>query len=149
MSIIIKSGKKDEIINVKEDIKIDADQINEALIEQPSKYAWYGFLYSSAKEKYENLKTKLLKIEKDLDTSIREDSEYSGKKKPAETTITKLIHGNEVYLTTSNRVNQARKEMDALASVLKALDQRMDTLITLCANSRAEQKQYDVGEIKE
>lgn len=142
-----KKTKESEIIKVSNDLEIDPEDINEALIEQPSKYAWYGYLYSNAKYEYEDLKANLLKVESDVDRKIREDAEYSGKKKPAEAAMTKYIHGSDEYIEALEKLNEARKKVDTLSMILKALDQRIDALITLGANARSEQKQYTMDQI--
>lgn len=148
--VIIDSKTRGEhILNINEDLKVDEDNLNESLIEQSSKYAWYGAIYSQVKQQYEDLKAQLGDVEASVDRRIREDADFEGKKKPAETAMVRYVHGDKEYIKFIEKINEARRKVDLINYVLTAFEQRISVLITLGANIRNEQKQFGIDTIKE
>lgn len=149
MKIAVDSLGKTKIIDFEKELSIDINNLNKELVEQSSKYAWYGSLLSNARYEYEAEKANLAKVEALVDHRIREDIEYNGKKKPTEAAMTRYIHGDDKYVEVLMNIARDKKKVDTLSYVLKGFEQRINALVTLGANVRNEMKQIGVDKINE
>lgn len=119
------------------EVQIDADKLNQALIEQPSKFAYIATVHAAYKGAAEGAKIKLDIASCKMDGLLRQDAVSNGEK-VTEAVIAARIKQSKPY-------TDALKDWEELAGIERQLSvavesfrQRKDMLIALASNWRAE-----------
>jgi len=139
MDIVIKLNK-DYAVNTDAELKIDKNDINEELMKQPSKIAWFSVLYALAIEKRDGIKNDLEFVEAELDKAVRSNPTSYGIDKMTEGSIAAASHSDELWIKTKTDLIAANRDVNILSGVVNAFDHRKDMLVTLCANMRQERE---------
>ena len=134
---VVLEGRNQEInIDIKEETKIDTTNLNNELIKQIDKYAWWAMLYTAAiSEKYKAQSDYELitsQIEKDI------CDKYSIKLTESRIKREKVIDPR--YKEAIAKVNDTKYKVSVLRTMLNALVQRKEILISLSDNMRTEQR---------
>lgn len=133
LQITIKMG--DEVVkrNLKEDLAVDIDHINEVLIQNPGKTAYYNTLFQRIKSQADKVQARLRKIEATADKTIRLENPEA-----TETQIKNLVVLNEERLAAEAYLLELREQQGLLAAAIEAMKDMRSTLISLSSNMRAE-----------
>lgn len=137
VTVKTKNGEIEEF-NIKDELMIDRDNVNEGYINQPGRYAWWGMVLEVAKANVERAKRELSVQEAEADERVRTELDMEGVK-ITEAIVTRRLKADKGYLKASDELAEAQKAAGILDKVLKAFDQRMEALISLGANLRKEE----------
>lgn len=129
--------------NVGEELSIDVTDLDNDFVEQPAKYAWWAVLAETAKNFKEEQEAELERVEAEADKRVRVDLELNGVK-ITETIVARNIKLDSDYQKQLEKSLRAKRSAMMLDRVAKAFDQRLDSLISLGANLRAENNNADV-----
>lgn len=114
--------------------EIDEDNLDKEVIRQPALVGKYCDQVPDAKQEVDRAAAQMKLIEADLDAEIRADPEKFGLEKVTEAAIKSTIPGCKKFKDAQSAYLDAKHHLDALNSVLQALDSKrrsLDLLITL------------------
>ena len=158
LNIEVKTRTSTTQMNLTDDLKIDAVDINQAFCDQPSIYAYWATVAAQAKALYDRKKLSVDKkddyIKKtlvgELDSEVRMELEMNGEK-VTETKVTNGIYGHPRYKEEISELYELKEELlDLQAQVTTleiakdAMNQRKDMLISLGAQLRQEGGNVDL-----
>lgn len=143
ITLKLRNGDTREF-NIKDELAISKATLNEDVIEQPGKYAWWAAVAEQAKHQRDHAETELDKAEAQADYNVRLKLELDGIK-ITEALVKQNIKLDKEYLMALNTYNLAKKNAATLDKVVKAFDQRMEALINLGANLRKEENNADIS----
>ena len=139
-------------LDLVEELKFTAENLNQAYIEQPAKFAYWSAQVNKSKFMLEKKKLELEQLDSylkktlmgELDQEVRENMAMEGER-VTEARVTARVYIHPRYLETVRRVNQLQKELvelqyqtDTLYTAKDAFIQRKDMIISLGANLRQE-----------
>jgi hypothetical protein len=139
LSFNIVLGDRKIPINLESALKIDVNNIDEELVEQPSHYAWYCAIYEYAAHYHQQLKTQGQKLEAELTEGIRYRAAASG------TRITEKIMDAQLkscpeWIEFQDLINEAQKNVNLARVAKDAFQQRRDMLVSLVSLVREERQ---------
>jgi len=136
MNFVVKIDK-DRIykFDLEEELKIERDDLDSQLGEQPSKFAWFASMCAMAHAKAEKAEYRLKQYEAEIDLKIRESK---GDAKLTEAAIKAKVMNDSERLALVNRLIAAKEQYEIVQAARDAFDQRKDCLISIGANRRAE-----------
>lgn len=152
LEITVRTKTSENVIDLAEDLKIDVDNINEAFIDQPCKYAYWATVAAQAKTLADRKKLEVEKQEDylkktligELDIEVRRDLELEGEK-ITESKVTNSIFAHDRYKEESEKLYKLKAELvelqaqvATLEAAREAMDQRKDSLISLGAQLRTD-----------
>ena len=152
LCLTVEMSGKTYAQDLNEDLRINADDINESYIDQTSKFAWWAVLAAQARAKADRIKSAIEKQDEyirkiltgELDAEVRKNLELDGEK-VTEGKVTNGIYKNERYIEEMNKLHNLRDEYveaneDAciLEAAKDALNQRKEMLISLGAQMRTD-----------
>jgi hypothetical protein len=118
------------------ELRVDKHRIDEELLRQPGKYAWWGSLYTEVSSKVELLDMRLEEMYGEL---ARHYYQKHGKLKA--TDLKHYILANPKYQKLRRRLWQWRKSQSFLKHAVRAFDQRLNSLQSYAADQRKEKTQ--------
>lgn len=133
----VKAGGMTHRHNLASELSIDRKNINDNMARQPSQYAWFAVLHALANDAYERLKAEKKSLYAEKDNKIRARAAKNGDK-TTENGIAQAIELDPDYVDLSNRILEAKLNVDLLQSALIAFQQRKDMLVSIASNMRAE-----------
>ena len=88
LCLTVEMSGKTYAQDLNEDLRINADDINESYIDQPSKFAWWAVLAAQARAKADRIKSAIEKQDEyirkiltgELDAEVRKNLELDGEK---------------------------------------------------------------------
>ena len=152
LCLTVEMSGKTYVQDLNEDLRINADDINESYIDQPSKFAWWAVLAAQARAKADRIKSAIEKQDEyirkiltgELDAAVRKSLELDGEK-VTEGKVTNGIYKNDRYIEEMTKLHNLRDEYveaneDAciLEAAKDAMNQRKDMLISLGAQMRTD-----------
>jgi hypothetical protein len=141
LNIKIKTRQGQTIeYNVGDELAIDKDDLDDAFIKQPGKYAWWATLAETAKAQRDHLESQLDKAEAEADYTVRLKMELDGAK-ITEPAVKRGIKSDEAYMEALRKYNEAKKTAAIFDKIVKAFDHRLECIVNLSAKLRKEQRQ--------
>jgi len=137
IEVTIEIGDESLRRDINEDLRIDIDNLDEALIRQPALYAYYASLTQKANLLAENARHEYDKAVNQYATTAREELS-EGSKRVTDKQIDSLIKSQPTILALHKRMIIAENNARTLWSLTKALDQKREALAQLCYNRRKE-----------
>lgn len=134
--------------DVEEELRVTKEDLDTHFIEQSGKYAWWGVLAEVAKSYKEEQEAELDRIEAEADNRVREQLELDGIK-ITESIVSRNIKLDEQFKAQQKLFIKAKRNAQTLDRIVKAFDQRLDSLISLGANLRKEENNSDVKLLQE
>lgn len=135
--IVILLGEETYRGNYIDDLRIDEARINDALKEQPIRFAFWGQMYALQKAISEKLKNQLERYEGHLEISIRAQKAQQGEK-VTESVVRSLINVDPERERLQNSIIRASAKLSKLQGIRDSFAQRKDMLMSLSANLRGE-----------
>lgn len=139
ITIKTRNGKLVEY-NVGDELAIDKEDLDDAFIRQPGKYAWWATLAETAKAQRDHLEAHMDKAEADADYTVRLKMELDGEK-ITEPAVKRGIKKDDGYMEAVWKYNEAKKTAGILDKVVKAFDHRLECIVNLGAKLRKENRQ--------
>ena len=139
-------------LDLESDLKFTPENLNQAYIEQPSKFAYWSVLAVQSKSALDRKKLEVEQLEDytrktlygELDTEVRQRMEMDGEK-VTEAKVVSGIYTHPRYLEVKSKLRECQAELlalqkqtDLLYSAKEAFIQRKDMIISLGANLRQE-----------
>jgi len=135
MELDIKIKDKEFNGKIREIVSIDANNLQEDFVNQPSTYAWFAALLEIATAEYESKKFDLAVLRANLDSEKR--AIFSNEnKKVTETVIDSAIQVDQKFITASQNLIEISRQCGVLKAVVRALEQRSTMLVQLGAMKR-------------
>lgn len=134
---------EDEIVNLnpQEDLNLDPDDLDEALVRHPSIYARYAYLLQKANLLAADAKFQYEKsVSEHLNSARKELSE--GSKRVTDKQLTALIDSQPVILSLKHKWIELDNQSSVLHSFVRALEHKKECLMQLCNNRRKEMDQF-------
>lgn len=128
--------------NVGDELAIDREDLDDAFIRQPGKYAWWATLAETAKAQRDHLEAFMDKAEADADYTVRLKMELDGEK-ITEPAVKRGIKKDEGYMEALRKYTEAKKTAAILDKIVKAFDHRLESIVNLSAKLRREQRQVN------
>ena len=129
--------------NIQDDLKIDEHNINQVLMEQSSKYAWWANLHEIVKRYREAEERKLEHLASQLNLQVRESFKQQ-KVKPTKDMVDACITTNQSYQQQLESVEDWKYREGQLQAVVRAFNQRKDMLIQISAELRQTNKDKEI-----
>ena len=120
----------DDEFDLRSELRIDPDALDEACLEQPMLYNKYAELLAQAKKNVDTQKMLLEMTVAEIDAEIRADPEsfFDSSKKPTEGQIEKTIILQKRYRIAIREYNQAKYKAEMLGAAVRSLEQRKNAL---------------------
>lgn len=134
INVKLRNGKI-KTFDVKEELKIDEENLSKHFIEQPGKYAWWAVLAEIAKSYEERLEAELERIEAEADKRVRKQLELDGIK-ITENLVKQNIKLDKEYREALEKYQRVKKNANILGKISKAFEHRKEMLINLGAHVR-------------
>ncbi len=125
---------------LKEDLSIKIENLNEDIARQPGLFAYYHEQLRQAEEAYKHAKLRAEIYEAALDRQVR-DQALARSEKITETIVEKRIRAVPGWADHQKEIITAEAAMNQLKGVVEAMRQKKDMLVTVAANARAEMHQ--------
>lgn len=123
--------------DVNADLRIDPDNLSEALIRQPALYAYYASLTQKANLLAENAKYEYEKTLNEYANTAREELS-DGKKRVTDKQIESLIKSRPQIQVLHKRMIILENNARTLWALTKSMEQKRESLAQLCYNQRKE-----------
>lgn len=123
--------------NVGEDMKLDPDDLDKALIEHPAIYAYYASIGQKANLIAADAKFQYEKAIAEHSKVAREELS-GGTKRATDKQIAAIIESQPLVLALKRTMIKKESESRTLWGFLKALEHKKDCLMQLCNNKRKE-----------
>ena len=134
---VVLEGRNQEVnVDIKEETKIDATNLNNELIKHLDKYAWWATLYAAAMSEKYNAQSDYGFIVSQIDNDICDKFDV----KLTESRIRRERVMDPRYKKAITKLNDTKYKVDVLRVMLNALVQRKEILISLSHNMRDEQR---------
>lgn len=130
------------LIDLAEQLAIDRSDLDDELLTQPSKYAWFAVLTELARELEAKRKRELDKTEAELYFTLRKKANQLEGKRPSDAYIKNQVILTKDHERAYQRYAMARKQHALLQSAKIALQQRFDVLRSFSANQREERREH-------
>jgi hypothetical protein len=141
LNITIKTRNGQVIeYNVGDELAVSKDDLDDAFIRQPGKYAWWATLAETAKAQRDHLEALLDRAEAEADYNVRLKMELEGVK-ITEPAVKRGIKNDETYQEALRKFNEAKKTAAIFDKIVKAFDHRLECIVNLSAKLRKEQRQ--------
>ena len=138
MTVVDQNGQTINV-SLQSELKIDEYNMTKEFMQQGSKYAWWANLLEIVRYHAEAENIKLETISSQLNITIRQQLEATGKK-PTKDTIESLIYIDEKYQEQLSVVNEWNYKAGQLNRIIKAFEQRKDMLQMIGAEQRQTNK---------
>ena len=135
--ITIRLGRETYVGNYIEDLSIDEQNLNTALIEQPTRYVFWALMTARAKIILYQWKQELDRYEAQMYTYIRSAKAAEGEKF-TEKLLDAEVELDEKTKELKKKVLKAQLQHDHLSAVRGAFEMRSQMLMSLGANLREE-----------
>jgi hypothetical protein len=132
-----KLGGKDIIYDLESEVQINPDHLNQSLLDQPTKFAIIATASAAYQGSVEGAKAQLDLESAKLDSLIREEAALKGEK-TTEDKIKARISAHPKYIAKQQVYMEQSQISRHLQACVEAFRQRMQMLITLANNQRAE-----------
>lgn len=129
-------------VNPGEDLTVGAD-LNKAMADQASTFAFYAVLSEEAEAKAKSIKFKIHCLEEDLDKVVRKNA-IEHEEKLTEAAVKNKINRHSSMRGLYQQYIDARRTAGLLTVLKKAFEQRAEMLRSIGANRRAEFEQGDM-----
>lgn len=121
------------------ELEIEQADLYGELSSQPSWYAYYATLMVESGISYDQAKSELENLQAEVANSIRADA-AKGAAKITEKRIELEVTANSRVQSKKRAVQQKHREHETLKVVVKAFEQRLQSLISLCTLERIQFK---------
>lgn len=119
------------------ELRINDNNLNTEIEQQPAKFAWFAVLYNHAVSTYDKLYEYKKEVYAKLDKRVRQRLEDRGQR-VTDKKVDAIIRRSTAYKKITNRVLDARHDMNILQYVVESFRQRKDMLQSLSVNIREE-----------
>ena len=136
INVVIGDRNQEVNVDIKEETKIDATNLNNELIKHLDKYAWWSTLYMAARSEKYNAQSDYGLIVSQIDNDICDKFDV----KLTESRIRRERVMDPRYKKAITKLNDTKYKVDVLRVMLNALVQRKEILISLSHNMRDEQR---------
>lgn len=123
-------------------LSVDATRMSETLQQHPSLRAWLISAYETAAIETEQAETRLTKAKARALLKAKEEDDPHTEKPKTVPVLTAEVETNPEVLKAEDEYFIAKKKKAGLAAMSKAGEDRLQVLIQLSANERAERKEY-------
>lgn len=130
-------GDKVITYDLAQEVEIDSNRLNQALVEQATKFAFIATVHAGYRGAVEGAKMKLDLQSAKLDGIVRSEGVNNGEKM-TEAIVTARIKQSKPYLDAQKDYEELAGTERQLAVAVEAFRQRKDMLIALSSNWRAE-----------
>lgn len=137
INIDINIGEEKFTRNINEDLNVSEDDLDECLSKQAALYAYYHLRFHQANElknfaelEYENTLNEAIKIARD--TLIDSKNRVTDKQ------VMAIVNSSPEVLKSRKKFLNLSSQRDYLYSLVKALEHKKDTIITLAYKKKAE-----------
>jgi hypothetical protein len=122
-----------ELRDYRQDIEVDADDLEGEWITHPSIYMHYSEIYAEACADRDDAKLKMEWIAANIDLDIRKnwDTKYGFETKPSENAIKNTILINKKYLAAYREYNKKVKRVNSMTGVKTAFEHKKHSLANL------------------
>jgi len=120
-----------------DELAIDPTNLDEELINQPTKYAWAATLAEHAKDFAAQKKMELEELKAELDIEVRTQA-AKGETKVTEATVKHMVLQMDSFKEAQQELLAAQKTAQLLTVARDSFSQRANMLISLSANRRVE-----------
>lgn len=127
------------VAQLKEDVRVDALNLDDALMNHASMFVHYATQTVSARRKYERTKVALEILEAQLDARKREEAASDGKK-TTEALIRNLIVSDPQYAAMTSRLIEAQAQWRLCEVAESAFVQRKDLILEVARDRRKEKE---------
>jgi len=127
-------------VNLETELKIDVANVDQELVDQPSKYAWYSAIYEHLSHIVNKLKVLVSETEARIVDRIRSDAQLSGQSRPTEKMIDAEMKLDPEWQEMQNLLLEAQRNMNLARVAKEAFQQRRDMLISLVSIIKEERQ---------
>lgn len=123
--------------NINEDLNVSDENLDECLCKQASLYAYYSMRFQQANELKNNAEFEYDNIVNFTIKQVRESCSES-KSRVTEKQVMAIVDTTDEVLNAKKRFLNLSSQRDYLYSLVKALEHKKDTIITLAYKKRSE-----------
>lgn len=131
-------SENDFMNNITRDLAINELELSEAMVKQPSLYAYYAQVYANKMLEAANAKTQLGVLEKQIYDELKKEEEAG--KKLTDKDKEKRLKGDARYFSAKSKLDNAESVEELMRNLLEALRQKRDMLVQLSLRQREELK---------
>lgn len=135
ISITVKDLKWDG--RLKDIVRIDVNNINEELVNQPTIVAWFGVVMAEGISLYEDIKEKTERLYSKVYLEVRERLEKAGAK-VTEAVLQHTVVTDVRYIEMQEELARVRRQANILKSIIRSLEHRRSSIEQLSTNKRKE-----------
>lgn len=128
----------EEDLGVQTGLNLDLVGLNQALAEQPGRFAWWATLEALARAKHEELTAQLESLDAVLFGQYQIELRTGAPKEPTLDAIRSKMHLDKRRMVLDAAVRQARLDADLVQAGRRTMEHRKDTVIAIANNMRAE-----------
>jgi len=140
--LVIKQGGEERVIDLNEFLKIDENNIEQEMRENPSQYAYYASVLSWYEKLRDELSNKLEELEYKKELVIRKRiAEVGDKIREAE--VRALVETDKEVLELRNKVLEVKYVVKRLTALVRGIEKKGDRLSQIYA--RLTRQMRDVG----
>lgn len=125
-------------LDLLEELAMSEQTLNQDLLGQPGKYAWWASVAQQTKEKLAEANLRLEMVQAGASNKVRTDYASQGGKAPSQATIMDNILTDPNYLDARKDVNWWTERVGMLTYIMKSFEQRSNALAQIGAQIRRE-----------
>lgn len=137
MDISIKMGSKTFTFNLHEELLINAETIEDELINQPSYYGYLGMLKNKLQRKVDDTKIEVNKKYANLYLKFKDASDETNKAEAARSAKYK-VESSPIYIGLEKKLNKYKENLGIIETCLDSFDQRSRMVQSINTNRRQE-----------